>query len=187
MHEVKLNIGDYNRLYMVATSDDSYILAKMKENYIVLTDLGDDAIAHIELNTREGKILSHYTYCLLRAIEKDGNISLHNVCLGDWTSWDCNNCQVKSNSQYICKLGIMEQLESLNEKVEDIQFVDPIPNRSYKMVERLEKCSDMIYDMKRCLDNNPDADIQAIYDTIGILEKQLDDLLDKWDYEKEIG
>lgn len=45
----------------------------------------------------------------------------------------------------------------------------------------------MIYDMKRCLDNNPDADIQAIYDTIGILEKQLDDLLDKWDYEKEIG
>ena len=185
MFTVKLSIEDFNRLYMLVTSDDTYVLAKKKENNIVLTDLSNDLIAHIELNTKEGKILSHYTNCLLRAIEKEGTISLHNVCLGDWTSWDCNNCQVKSNSQYICKLGIMKQLESLNEKVEDIQFVDPIPNRSYKMVERLEKCSDMIYDMKRCLDNNPDADIQAIHGTIGILEKQLNDLLDKWDYERE--
>lgn len=120
MYEVKLSVEDYNKLYMVAISEDSYVFAKMKEDSLVLTDLGDDVITHIELNTREGKIFSYYTNYLLRAIEKEGNISLHNVCLGDWTSWDCNNCQVKSNSQYICKLGIMEQLENLNEKVEDI-------------------------------------------------------------------
>ena len=32
MYEVKLSVEDYNRLYMLVTSDDSYVLAKKKEN-----------------------------------------------------------------------------------------------------------------------------------------------------------
>ena len=42
----------------------------------------------------------------------------------------------------------------------------------------------MIWDMKQYLGNNPDADIQAIYSTIEILEHQLNGLLEKWDYEE---
>ncbi len=182
MITVKLSIEDYNKLFSSSMYCD-FLLCKKEKDEIILVDEDEDVIAHIKLDTREGEIFSHYTNCLLEAKKEEGNISLHNICLGNWDSWDCENCEIKINT-YGCKLGIKKQLENLNEKIEDIQFVDPIPNRTYEMVERLEKCSDMIWDMKRYLGNNPDADIQAIYSTIEILERQLKGLLDKWDYQE---
>lgn len=183
MFTVKLSIEDYNKLYIHALYGE-FLFCKKEKDEIILLEQDEDIneIAHIKLDTREGEILSHYINCLLRTKKDDGKISLYKVCMGEF--YDCAYCEICPNHIYRCSVGMMKQLENLNEKIEDIQFVDPIPNRTYEMVERLEKCSDMIWDMKKYLGDNPDADIQAIYSTIEILERQLKGLLDKWDYQE---
>ncbi len=113
----------------------------------------------------------------------EGVISLYKTCVTD-DYYDCNNCGFYGCT-YKCELGINQKLRKMREKVEDIEFVDPIPNRTSHMVENLEKWYKQISSIKKSIYDNPDVEIQGIYDTVGILEEQLNGLLDKWEYEKE--
>lgn len=184
--EVKLSVGDYNRLYMFALYGNSYLHCREDgENIVLVTTPSSNAvISHIKRNTKAGEILSHYTNCLLNInCTSEGNVYLYNVCMDEYA--DCDNCRICGYCTYKCQLGIDKKLEKLKQKIEDIHFVDPIPNRNFEMVKLLEEWSKRIISMKNDFVGNIDAEIQEICSSIEILKKQLNSILDKWEYEKK--
>lgn len=185
MIEVKLSIEEYNRLYLFCLYGESYFSCKREKDNIIFVHNpeSNNAIAHVKLNTPEGKILSHYTECLLDSnAYEDGNISMWNVCMGEYA--DCDNCRVSGYS-YSCEKGISKNLDKLDEKLEDICFVDPIPNRKHHYVEELEKWEGAIGKLNKVFSDNPDGDIKKICETANILKNQIQSLLDKWEYQKK--
>ena len=63
MIEVKLSVEEYNRLFMLYLDRDfDDIFCKVQNDKIIFVDdrRSNDAIAKVNLNTLEGKILSNY-------------------------------------------------------------------------------------------------------------------------------
>ena len=161
----------------------SYFLCKRVEDEIAFVRMdGNSIIAHVKLNSLAGNILSHYTECLLKChVQKNGNISVSNVCFGEYAN--CKNCSI-SGCRYDCEKGISKKLRKLRYRIEDIQFVDPVPNRNIHIINKLRSWVEEIHPIKEDLSSNKDEKIQEIYVTADLLEKQLKGLLDKWEYKK---
>lgn len=173
MIEVKLSIEEYNRLYMFCLYGESYLYCKKQKDNIIFVHnpKSDCAIAHVKLNTPEEKILSYYTECLLdNNVYEDGNISIYKVCMGEYA--DCHNCRI-GYCTYSCGKGISEKLDKLNEKLDDIRFVDPIPNRKHHYVEKLEKWGETIVKLNKDFSNNPDSEMRKICETADILKSEV--------------
>lgn len=185
MIEVKLSIEEYNRLYLFCLYGESYFYCKKQKDSIIFVHNpeSDYAIAHVKMNTPEGRILSHYTECLLdNNVYKDGNIMIHNVCMGEYA--DCHNCKI-GYCTYSCEKGISKKLDELDEKLEDIQFVDSIPNRKHHYVKKLEEWGETIGKLSKDFFDNPDSDMKKICETADMLKSQINSLLDKWEYKKK--
>ena len=185
MIKVKLSIEEYNRLYMFCLYGEAYLCCKKQGDNIIFVrnPKSDYAIAHVKLNTFEGKILSHYTECLLDStVYKDGNISIYNVCMGEYA--DCENCRV-GYCTYSCEKGISKKLDKLEKKLENIRFVDPVTNRKHHYVEKLEKWGETIGKINKDFSDNPDSDMRKICETADLLNTQIKSLLDKWEYQKK--
>ena len=185
MIDVKLSIEEYNRLYMFCLYRESYFYCKKLKDSIIFVQnpKSDCAIAHVKLNTPEGKILSHYTECLLdNIVYEDGNILIYNVCVGEYA--DCENCRA-GYCTYSCEKGISKELDELEKKLEDIRFVDPITNRRHNYVKKLEEWGGKFEKLNDDFSGNSDSDIRKICETADILKGQIKSLLDKWEYEKK--
>ncbi len=184
MIDVKLSIEEYNRLYMFCLYGECYLYCKKQKDNIIFVHnpKSDYAIAHVKMDTLVGKILSNYTECLLNSNVENGNISMYNVCMGEYS--DCENCRV-GYCTYSCEKGISKELDKLDKKLTDIQFVDPIANRKHHYVKKLEEWEEVIRKLNKDFSDNPDSDMRKICKTADMLKSQIKSLLDKWEYEKK--
>lgn len=176
MGQVNLSVEEYNKLYQEINyyDDCNFVFVKVKEDTVFLVSDPENGyiIASLRADTKEGKILSNFTNCFIEVFmddyEDDKTIELYH---------GCEYCDYGME----CKLTTEEK-----EQIEKIQFVDPIPNRINKMLERLKLWKRYIKDLKEKWElKNVDSEIQKINKTTTLLEKQLNELLDKWEYENK--
>lgn len=179
MITVKLSVEEYNRLYVQCVDcEETCFLCKRLNNDIVLIEPDSDLpIVHIKTNSPEGIVFSHYTNCMLDCfIKENGDISFHNACDGAY--YGCENYSYRAG----CKLGISDYLNKFTPKIEDICFIDPIPNRNSEIIETLNYSSRMIASMDEDFKLNPDETIKRIRMTAKVLKTQLEELYTKWSY-----
>lgn len=175
MITVKLSAEEYNMLY-VACQNIYFFVKRLKDDFVLIGSDSESPILHIKANLPEGKILSHYTNCILRGYKSNRGISFCNVCEDDYC--DCENYDYCDG----CKLGISESLKMLDFKIENVIFVDPIANRSSGIINSLKEWSGKIASMDEYFSSNPDEDVKRICMTAKLLETQLKNLYDKWSY-----
>lgn len=186
-----LSIEDYNRLYLYYfQGKDEYekIYVKIKDNQIIFVcDYDSDvAIASVSLDTPEGKILSNYTECLLRImINDEGEIFIYESCMNPHDQYigHCYNCFVNySESSYSCRKGVRDNIKKMDNTIDDVRFVDPIPNRNRKFVEELERWGSIIEGLNKDCSHIADDDVKKICETAQLLQCQIETLYDKWSY-----
>ena len=191
MIDVKLSIDGYNRLYLYCLQGkDEYeeIHVKIKDNKIIFVEDYDSNVvmASVGLNTPEGKILSNYTECLLRVVvNSDGEISVFESCMNpnDQYLGHCYNCFVDySQSSYKCRKGIHKKIEQMDKTINDLRFVDPIPNRNYSIVKEIERYGNVIKKLEKDFSSISDDDAKKICETAHLLQCQIEELYDKWKY-----
>ena len=189
MIDVKLSVEEYNRLFMLyLDEEDNDLFCKVRNNYIIFVydPESDDAIASVNLNTLEGKILSNYTECQLRiAVNNDGDIFIHESCMNpdDQYFGHCYNCFVNyCQHSYSCKKNIHDKIKKLDKNINDIRFVDPIPNRDYHFVKELERWESVIEGLNKDFSNNANDDVKNICETAHLLHSQIQALYNKWKY-----
>ena len=119
MIEVKLSVEEYNRLFMLYFDRDfDDIFCKVQNDKIIFADdrRSNDAIARVNLNTPEGKILSNYTECQLRiSMNNNEDIFLHETCMNpdDPYIGHCYNCNVNHcQYSYGCRKGMIQKFRS---------------------------------------------------------------------------
>lgn len=182
MIEVNLNVRDYNELFCSCMGGANF--CKRDNDSITLTSSPNSkyVITTIKLNTPEGEILSHYTDCLIKGDIDKGSISLYNTCSGRY--YACKNCSFDPYEDG-CEKGLAEILENLDNKIEDIVFIDPIQGRDKKTVDIFETWGKKLLYMKEDLSENYAPEIQTIYALTELLHNQLNTLIAKWSYEEE--
>ena len=192
MIEVKLSVEEYNRLFMFYLDEYSdNLFCKIQNNYIVFVcdPDSDDAIASVSLNTPEGKILSNYTECQLHiSINNDGDISIYETCMNpdDPYIGHCYNCFVDHcQCSYSCRKGMKQKIDELDKNINDIKFIDPIPNRDYCFVKELRRWVSVLEGLNEDFSNNADGDVKNICETAHILQSQIQALYDKWKYTED--
>lgn len=193
MIDVNLSIEGYNRLYLYYLQGEDEceeIHVKIKDNKIIFVEDYDSnvVIASIDLDTSEGKILSHYTECTLRIFaNEDGEIFIYESCMNpnDQYLGHCYNCFVDyAQSSYKCKKGIHEKIKNMNKTINDLRFVDPIPNRNHRFVEDIERYGNIVEGLENDFSHISDDDTKMICETAHLLQSQLEALYDKWNYGK---
>ena len=191
MIEVKLSVEEYNRLFMLYLDRDfDDIFCKVQNDSIIFVydRESDDAIASVELNTPEGKILSHYTECQLRiSINNDEDIFIHEICMNpdDQYFGHCENCKVDYyHCSYCCEKSMIQKINELDMSINDIKFINPIPNRSYECVEELYRWQLIIGDLHKKFSDNADDDTKKICETAHLLQNQIQLLYKKWKYKE---
>ena len=189
MIEVKLSVEEYNRLFMLYLDRDfDDIFCKVQNDNIILVydRESDDAIASVNLNTPEGKILSNYTECQLRiSINDDEEIFLHETCMNpdDPYIGHCNNCNVNHcQYSYSCEKGIKEKIDKLDKNINDIKFINPILGRSYEGTKELNRWQFIIGDYIKKFSDNADDDVKKICESAHLLQSQVKSLHEKWKY-----
>lgn len=189
MIEVKLSVEEYNRLFMLYLDRDfDNIFCKVQnDNIIFVYDHESDyVIAHVKLDTPEGKILSHYTECQLRiSINNDEEIFIHETCMNPEDPYigHCYNCNVNHcQCSYSCEKGMLDKIGKLDKNISDIKFINPIPGRSYERVKEISKWKWMIGNVYKELSDNVDADAKNVRETAHLLHSQMKVLYDKWKY-----
>lgn len=179
MITVNLSVEEYNRLYVCCDDcEETCFFCKRLDNDIVLIEPESDIpIVHIKANSPEGIVFSHYTNCMLGCfIKENGDISFRNVCDGAY--YGCENYSYRAG----CKLGISDYLNKFTPKIEDVSFINPIPNRNSEIIDSLRYWSRRIASMDEDFKLNPDEDIKNICMTAKLLETQLKELYDRWRY-----
>lgn len=190
MIEVKLNLEEYNTLFgLCVYEDDNSVFCKVKDGHVIFVydPESDDAIASVELNTPEGEILSNYIECRLRiTVSNDnGDIFISENCMNpdDEYLGHCYHCFVDyCQSSYSCRKNMLEKIHKLDKKINDLRFIDPIPNRHYGYLEKIRKWEYTIRKLDKDFFDSKNDDIQKIYETIQLLENQMEALQDEWKY-----
>lgn len=192
MIEVRLSVEEYNRLFMLYLDRDcDNIFCKVQNDNIIFVydHESDDAIASMKLNTPEGKILSNYIECQLRiSINNDGDIFIYKTCMNpdDPYIGHCYNCDVNHcQYSYSCKKGIKKKIDGLYKNINDIKFINPIPNRNYELVKELIRWQSQIGNIHKKLSDNVDDDTKRICETAHLLQSQIQSLYDKWKYTED--
>lgn len=193
MIDVKLSIDGYNRLYLYyLQGENEYeeIHVKIKDNKIVFVEDydSDSVIASVDIDTPEGKILSNYTECLLRVVTNgDGEIFIYETCMNPKDKYlgHCYNCFVDyAQSSYKCRKGIHEKIKNMDKTINDLRFVDPIPNRNHRFVKDIERYGNIVKGLENDFSHISDDDIKMICETAHLLQSQFEALYDKWNYGK---
>ncbi len=189
MVDVKLSIEEYNRLFMFYINEyNDNLFCKIQNDHIIFVydPESDDAIASVDLNTPEGKILSHYIECQLHiSINNDGNIFIHETCMNpdDQYIGHCDNCKVNYyQCSYSCEKGIRQKIDELDKNIDDLRFIDPIPNRDYYFVKELKRWENVFKGLNEDFSKNMDTDVQKICMTVDLLQNQIKALYEKWKY-----
>lgn len=189
MIEVKLSIEEYNRLFIWYLDDEETdLFCKVQNDYIIFVcdRYSNDAIASISLHTPEGEILSNYTECQLRiSVNNNGDISIYETCMNpdDQYIGHCHHCFVDyCKSSYSCRKNIKRKIDELDKNINDIKFIDPIPNRDYGFVKELYRYERVIEELQKDFSNNADSDVKEICETLHLLHNQIIALHDKWKY-----
>ena len=170
MIEVKLSVEEYNRLFMLYLDRDfDDIFCKVQNDKIIFVDdlRSNDAIAKVNLNTLEGKILSNYTECQLRiSMNDDEDIFLYKTCINpdDQYIGHCYHCNI-DYCQYSCRKGVIQKIDKLEKNINDIKFINPIPGRSYERVKEISKCKWVIGNIYKELSDNLDTDAKNLCET----------------------
>lgn len=192
MINVKLSIEEYNRLYMFYLDEyNDNLFFKIQNNHIIFVydPESDDAIASVDLNTPEGKILSHYIECQLRiSINNDGDIFIHETCMNpdDPYIGHCYNCNVNHcQCSYSCKKGMKQKIDELDKNINDLRFINPIPNRDYHFVKELKRWKNILEGLSKDFSKNVDTDVQEICRTTELLQNQIKVLYEKWKYTED--
>lgn len=192
MIEVKLSIKEYNSLFMLYLDRDfDNIFCKVQnDNIIFVYDHESDyVIAHVKLNTPEGKILSHYTECQLRiSIKNDEEIFMHETCMNPEDPYigHCYNCNVNHcQCSYSCEKGMLDKIAKFDNNISDIKFINPIPSRSYERVKELSRWQFLIGDLRKKFSDNADDDSKKICETAYLLQSQIKALHEKWKYTED--
>lgn len=185
--QVKLSIKSYNKLFSCYQEDRCLYVKKSDEDIILLTqetqDEDSEIIANIKINTEEGKVLSYYINCMLKIeMDNDRNISLYECCIGSYGQ--CDNITFDKR-KYCCKIDILKKVKRLKTKIADIKFIDPIDNRNYEIIRKLEHWNEQIKEIKKDFSNNTDVELDKIYNVADLLEQQIKTLLNKWRYDNE--
>lgn len=190
MIEVKLSVEEYNRLFMLYLDRDfDDIFCKVQNDKIIFVDdrRSNDAIAKVNLNTPEGKILSNYTQCQLRiSMNDDEDIFLYKTCMNpdDQFIGHCYHCKV-DYCQYSCRKGMIQKIDKLEKNINDIKFINPIPGRSYERVKEISKCKWVIGNIYKELSDNLDTDAKNLCETAHLLHSQMKALYEKWKYTED--
>lgn len=191
MIEVKLSVEEYNRLFRFYLDKDfKDIFCKVQNDSIIFVydRESDDAIASINLNTPEGKILSNYTECRLRiSMNNNEDIFLHETCMNPEDPYigHCYNCNVNHcQCSYSCEKGMIQKIDEL-ENINDIKFINPISGRSYERVKEISKLKWMIGNIYKELSDNVDADAKNVCETAHLLHSQMKALYEKWKYTED--
>lgn len=191
MIDVKLSVEGYNRLflyYLQGKEQYKEIHVKIRDNKIIFVcDYDSDvAIASIDLDTPEGRILSNYTECLLRVeVNNDGALFMCESCMNpnDEYIGHCYNCFVDyCKSSYNCKKEVREKIKGMEITITDLRFIDPIPNRSRSLVEKVERYRSITQKTKEDFSEIMNDDVRVICETIHLLQCQLEELCNKWNY-----
>lgn len=192
MIEIKLSVEEYNRLFMMYLDEDCYnIFCKAQGDHIIFIydPESDDAIASVNINTPEGKILSNYIECQLRiSINNDEDIFIYETCMNPDEQYfgHCDNCKVDyCHCSYSCEKGMKQKINKLDKSINDIKFINPIPNRDYELVEEFIKWQFLIENIHKKLSDNVDDDVQNICQTARLLKNQIYTLYDKWKYTED--
>lgn len=188
MIDVKLSIEEYNRLFRLYLDKDNSIFCKVQNDNIIFVyeHESDNAIASVNLNTPEGKILSNYTECLLRvASDENGNIFISESCMNpdDQYLGHCYNCYVNHcECSYSCRKNMLEKIYKLDKNICDLRFIDPIPNRDYGYIEKIREWKYTVMRLNKDFFDSKNDDIQKIYETAQLLKSQMEALEDEWRY-----
>jgi len=188
--EVKLSVEEYNRMFMFYMNNEGGdLFCKVMNDHIIIFAYdpeSDDAIASVSLNTPEGKILSNYTECQLRiSSNNDGDIFIHETCMNpdDQYGGRCDNYKVDyCRSSYSCEKGMKQKIDKLDKNINDIKFIDPIPNRNYYVTEELRRYGYVIEDLYKEFFDNTEEDVQKICETARLLLSHIKSLCEKWKY-----
>ncbi|MCH5250613.1 MAG: hypothetical protein J1E98_11800 [Lachnospiraceae bacterium] len=188
MIEVKLSIEEYNRLFMLYSDKENTLFCKIQNDHIIFAcdRYSNDAIASISLNTPEGEILSNYTECQLRvSINHNEDIFVYETCMNpdDQYIGHCFHCYVNyCESSYSCRKDIYAKIKKLDKNINDIKFINPIPNRDYDFVKELYRYERVIEGLQEDFSDNADGDVKEICETAHLLQNQIKELYDKWKY-----
>lgn len=192
MIEVKLSVEEYNRLfslYLDEDFDDIYCKVQNDSIIFVYDRQSNDAIASINLNTPEGKILSNYIECQLRiSINDDEDIFLHETCMNPEDPYigHCYYCNVNHcQCSYSCKKGIKQKINELDKSINDIKFINPILRRSYERTKELSRWQYIIGNIHKELSDNADNDARNVCETAHLLQSQIRALHEKWKYTED--
>ena len=66
--------------------------------------------------------------------------------------------------------------------ITDLRFIDPIPNRSRSLVEKVERYRSITQKTKEDFSEIMNDDVRVICETIHLLQCQLEELCNKWNY-----
>lgn len=133
MGKVKLSVKEYNMLYQEISNyinGYNFVFCRVIDDKVCITSdfEGEDVIASINADTKEGKLLSNFTDCLLKAyMDDDGR----NIML----NYNCEYC----DNEFGCKFAYEKR-----KQIENIQFIDPMPNRTSEMVDTLKHLKEKI-------------------------------------------
>ncbi len=192
MIEVILSVEEYKRLFMAYLDEDfNNIFCKVQNDNIIFVYDHDseDALASVNINTPEGKILSNYTKCQLRiSINNEEDIFLHKTCMNpdDQYFGHCDNCKVDyCHSSYSCEKDMERKIDELDKNINDIKFLNPIPDRNYELVKKLERWQFLIRDIHKKLTDSVNSDAKNVCETAHLLHNQIQLLCTKWKYTED--
>lgn len=190
MIEVKLSVEEYNRLFMAYLDkycDDIFCKVQNDKIIFVYDRESDKAIASVNLNTLEGKILSNYTECQLRiSINDDEDIFIYETCMNpdDQYIGHCYHCKV-DYCQYSCRKGMIQKIDKLEKNINDIKFINPIPDRNYELVKELGRWQFLIGNIHKRFTDSVSSDAKNVCETAHLLHSQMKVLYDKWKYTED--
>ncbi len=192
MIEVKLSVEEYNRLFMAYLDkycDDIFCKIQNDKIIFVYDHESNNAIASVNLNTPEGKILYNYTECQLRiSINNNEDIFVHETCMNpdDQYIGHCYNCNVDyCHCSYDCEKGMKQKINELDKNINDIKFINPIPSRNYEDTKELRRWQYLIGDYIKKFSDNADDDIKKICEAAHLLQCQIKALHEKWKYTED--
>lgn len=185
MITVKFSVEEYNRLYHKSRDDAdcfyNLVFCEQIDNKIQLkTSSNEDenidyVLAQVNADTLEGNFLSKFLGCTFVVIKTDTNSESYGKTLSLET--ECFWCKHK------CKFSNGENSKLYKELI----FIDPIPHRTEDNLDFLYYVNDTINDILEDGLFKCEIDkIARIKRTMEILNSQLQDLIDEWDYERGV-